>query len=320
MPCMQVFTCAELMTAAHALGGQVDFDAGMADATPVLAGWQQVHALDDGVSLYLSRSRDMVGGCSHNRLAPGITAGFLVDGEADVAIGTHRLRLEGSHRRMPTMLVHLREEDSFQRHWQAGRQEGKVSLHLSGDWLQRQLQADSRGSARLARVCRGHADNHAWRPPAPLLQRAAQLLENKTGSLPLLRRLQQESFALELAADVLQTLASEGSEKPLGAHLQRCVTRLQQWLQSGEADTLSIAQMSRQLGTNAVDLQRGFQHCHGQSIANYQRELRLERARQALLRQRVPVDVAATIAGYAHTSSFSAAFKRQYGTSPSQLI
>ena len=188
---MQVFTCAELMTAANALGGQVDFDAGMADATPVLAGWQQVHALDDGVSLYLSRSRDMVGGCSHNRLAPGITAGFLVDGEADVAIGKHRLRLEGNHRRMPTMLVHLREEDSFQRHWQAGRQEGKVSLHLSGDWLQRQLQADSRGSARLARVCNGHADNHAWRPPAPLLQRATQLLENRTGSLPLLRRLQQ---------------------------------------------------------------------------------------------------------------------------------
>ncbi|MEA5668084.1 hypothetical protein VA603_11110, partial [Stenotrophomonas sp. MH1] len=70
---MQVFTCAELMTAAHALGGQVDFDAGMADATPVLAGWQQVHAVDDGVVLYLSRSRDMVGGSSHNRLAPGIT-------------------------------------------------------------------------------------------------------------------------------------------------------------------------------------------------------------------------------------------------------
>jgi AraC-like DNA-binding protein len=31
------------------------------------------------------------------------------------------------------------------------------------------------------------------------------------------------------------------------------------------------------------------------------------------------VDVAAAIAGYAHTSSFSAAFKRQYGVSPSQL-
>lgn len=316
---MQVFTCAELMTAAHALGGQVDFDAGMADATPVLAGWQQVHTVDDGVVLYLSRSRDMVGGCSHNRLAPGITAGFLVDGEADVAIGKHRLRLEGAHRRMPTMLVHLREEESFQRHWQAGRQEGKVSLHMSDDWLRRQLDGDATGSARLARVCRSHADNQSWRPGAPLLQRATHLMESAPESLPLVRRLQQESFALELAADVLQTLASDTDARPLGAHLQRCVARLHQWLESGEADALSIAQMARQLGTNAVDLQRGFQQLRGSSIVAYMRTLRLERARQALLRQRVPVDVAATIAGYAHTSSFSAAFKRQFGVSPSQL-
>ncbi len=316
---MQVFTCAELMTAAHALGGQVDFDAGMADATPVLAGWQQVHAVDDGVVLYLSRSRDMVGGSSHNRLAPGITAGFLVDGEADVAIGRHRLRLEGAQRRMPTMLVHLREEDSFRRHWQAGRQEGKVSLHLGDDWLRRQLDGDTTGSARLSRVCRSHADNHAWRPGAPLLQRATRLLQDAPQALPLVRRLQQESFALELAADVLQALSQEDEARPLSAHLQRCVSRLQQWLESGEADALSITQMARQLGTNAVDLQRGFQHCHGQSIAHHQRQLRLERARQALQRQRVPVDVAAAIAGYAHTSSFSAAFKRQYGVSPSQL-
>ncbi len=319
MPCMQVFTCAELMTAAHALGGQVDFDAGMADATPVLAGWQQVHTVDQGVVLYLSRSRDMVGGCSHNRLAAGITAGFLVDGEADVAIGRHRLRLEGAQRRMPTMLVHLREEDHFQRHWQAGRQEGKVSLHLGTEWLRRQLDGDAAGRARLARVCRSHADNQAWRPGAPLLQRATRLLQDAPHAMPLVRRLQQESFALELAADVLQVLAHEHQQRPLGAHLQRCVTRLRQWLESGEADTLSIAQMARQLGTNAVDLQRGFQQLYGSSIAAQLRTLRLERARQALLRQRVPVDVAATIAGYAHTSSFSAAFKRQFGIPPSRL-
>jgi AraC-like DNA-binding protein len=217
------------------------------------------------------------------------------------------------------MLVHLREEDSFRRHWQAGRQEGKVSLHLGDDWLRRQLDGDATGSARLSRVCRSHADNHAWRPGAPLLQRATRLLQDAPQALPLVRRLQQESFALELAADVLQALAQEDEARPLSAHLQRCVSRLQQWLESGEADALSITQMARQLGTNAVDLQRGFQQLHGSSIVAYLRTLRLERARQALLRQRVPVDVAATIAGYAHTSSFSAAFRRQFGLSPSQL-
>ncbi len=314
---MQVYTCAELMDAAHALGGQVDFASGLPDAMPVLAGWQQVQALDAGLVLYLSRSRDMVGGCSHNRLPAGLTASFLLQGEADVAIGDERLRLDSRHNRNPAMLIHLREDDQFLRHWQAGRQETKVSLHFSDDWLAQQL--DAVATPGITRLRRSHARNQRWQPSAALLRRAAGLFETDPSSPPLLRRLQQESFALELAAGVVQGLAAEQGERALGAHLQRCVERLQQWLHSGAADSLSINQMARQLGTNAVDLQRGFQQQHGSSIAAYLRTLRLERARQALLKQRVPVEVAADIAGYAHTSSFSAAFKRQYGTSPSQL-
>jgi AraC-like DNA-binding protein len=314
---MQVYTCAELMSTAHALGGQVDFDAGMADATPVLSGWQQVQALGDGLVLYLSQSRDMVGGSSHNRLCPGITAGFLVQGQADVAIGGTRLQLSADAAASPAMLVHLREEDHFLRHWQPGRQEAKVSLHLSDDWLRQQLDGDAAGTAALARVRCSHAANQPWLPPAPLRQRALQLFECGRQPLPLVGRLQQESFALELAADVLQALARPSCGPALSVRLQRCVSRLQQWLESGQADGLSINQMARQLGTNAVDLQRGFQHCHGLTIAGYLRQLRLQRAHRAL-QQRVPVEEAAAIAGYAHASSFSAAYKRQYGYPPSR--
>ncbi|HGM6052174.1 TPA: helix-turn-helix transcriptional regulator [Stenotrophomonas maltophilia] len=95
--------------------------------------------------------------------------------------------------------------------------------------------------------------------------------------------------------------------------------QLQQWLQSGEADGLTINQMARRLGTNAVDLQSTFQQLHGSSIAAWLRALRLQRAHDALLQRRVSVDVAASLAGYAHTSSFSAAFKRQFGRSPSRI-
>ena len=314
---MQVYTCAELMSAAHALGGQVDFDAGMADATPVLAGWQQVQTLDGGLVLYLSQSCDMVGGSSHNRLCPGITAGFLVQGQADVAIGGKRLQLEAGRGGSPAMLVHLRQEDHFLRHWQPGRQEAKVSLHLSDEWLRQQLDGDRAAGAALARVRCSHADNQPWMPPLPLRQRALRLFDRDGQPLSLVGRLQQESFALELAADVLQALVRPGSPARLSARLQRCVGRLQQWLESGHADGLSINQMARQLGTNAVDLQRGFQSCHGQSIAGYQRQWRLQRAHRAL-QQQVPVEEAAAIAGYAHASSFSAAYKRQYGHPPSR--
>ena len=314
---MQVYSCAELMSAAHALGGRVDFESGHADALPVLAGWQQVQSMESGLVLYLSRSQDMVGGRSHNRLPAGLTASFLLQGQAEVVIANQHLGMDSHRTGSPAMLIHLREEEAFQRHWQAGREETKVSLHLSQAWLSHQL--DGIASSRIHRLRLSHARNQAWQPPAPLLRRAMTLFATETTEPPLLASLQRESFALEVAASVVRSVIAEPEAPAPRAHLRRCVDQLQQWLQSGEADGLTIDQMARKLGTNAVDLQSAFQRLHGSSIAAWLRALRLQRAHDALMQRRVSVDVAATLAGYAHTSSFSAAFKRQFGTSPSRI-
>lgn len=314
---MQIYSCAELMSAAQALGGRVDFESGLPDTLPVLAGSQHVQAMNGGLVLYLSHSQDMVGGCSHNRLPSGLTASFLLHGQTELAIGNQQLHMDCRQRRNQAVMINLREEQIFQRYWQAGRQETKISLHLSDEWLSRQL--DGLASPAISRLLRSHGQHHAWQPSAQLLQRAAGLLETDSGEIPLLKHLKQESFGLELAASILQSIVSE-PDKPLpGAHLQRCVERLQQLLRSGEADDLSISQLARRLGTNAVDLQSAFQQVNGSSIGAWLRALRLQRAHQALLQRSVQVDVAASIAGYAHTSSFSAAFKRHYGVTPSRL-
>ena len=57
---------------------------------------------------------------------------------------------------------------------------------------------------------------------------------------------------------------------------------------------------------------------HGTTIAAYLRRQRLARAYQAMRQQGLSVEDAASLAGYEHLSSFSAAFKRQYGFPPSQ--
>lgn len=314
---MQVYSCAELMSAAHALGGRVDFESGLPDALPVLAGWQQVHAMDDGLVLYLSRSQDMVGGRSHNRLPAGLTASVLLKGQAEVVIANQHVDMDSGRTGNPAMLVHLREDEAFQRQWQAGREETKVSLHLSQQWLSCQL--DGIASPRIQRLRLSHARNQAWHPPAPLLRRAIALFATEAREPPLLTRLQRESFALDAAASIVRSIIAEPHPPAASAHLRRCVDRLQQWLHSGEADGLTINQMARTLGTNAVDLQSAFQQLHGNSIAAWLRALRLQRAHDALVQRRVSVDVASTLAGYAHTSSFSAAFKRQFGVSPSRI-
>lgn len=105
--------------------------------------------------------------------------------------------------------------------------------------------------------------------------------------------------------------------KRLGSHLERCLARLKEWLNSGEADALSIADMARQLGTNPVDLQNAFRSRNGITIAAYLRHQRLARAYQAMSQKGLSVEEATSLANYEHISSFSAAFKRHYGFPPS---
>ncbi|MFV0457019.1 MAG: helix-turn-helix domain-containing protein [Pseudomonas sp.] len=314
---MTVFTCGQLSDVAHTLGGNLNFAREMPGEQPVLDGEQRVQELSDGLVLYFSRSRDLVDASSHNRLAPGITAAFLLQGEAEVSLPRQNLQFDARHGSQRAMLVNLTDFDQFQRHWRSGRQETKICLSISPDWLQHFALGSQLRSDNLLRFSRSHWQSLPWQPSPEILQRARQVLERDPELPPLLQRLQRESFALDLASDILRGIDAPPAKR-LGEHLERCLQRLKDWLDSGEADQLSIAELARQLGTNPVDLQNAFRTRHGTTIAAYLRSQRLARAYQAIRQQDLSVDDAASLAGYEHISSFSAAFKRQYGFPPSQ--
>lgn len=314
---MTVFTCGQLSDVAHGLGGNLHFARELPGELPVLDGEQHVQTLHDGLVLYLSHSRDLVDASSHNRLAPGITAAFLLHGEAEVSLPRQRLHFDARHSGQRAMLLNLTDADQFQRHWLSGRQETKICLSLTPDWLQRFAFSSQLRSDNLQRLSRSHWQHLAWQPSAETFQRAQQLLAQDADQPPLLQRLQRESFALDLASDILRSI-DQPAEKRLGSHLQRRLLRLKDWLDSGAANHLSIAQMAKQLGTNPVDLQNGFRARNGITIAAYLRRQRLEQAYQAIRQQGLSIDDAANLAGYQHISSFSSAFKRQYGFPPSQ--
>ena len=81
---MTILTCGQLSDVAHTLGGNLYFQRELPGEQPVLDGEQQVQVLSEGLVLYFSHSRDLVDASSDNRLTPGITAAFLLQGEAEV--------------------------------------------------------------------------------------------------------------------------------------------------------------------------------------------------------------------------------------------
>lgn len=315
---MQVSTYGQLSASAHNLGGALQFDRDLPGDLPVLVGTQSVLALDSGLVLYLSKSADLVDARSQNLLQPGIMAAFLLEGQADVSLGHERVYCDAGRDSQRAILVNLTDQDQFQRHWQAGRRETKLCLSFSPAWFEQCAAADSLCSARLLQFRRSHWQSLPWQPSADIVQRAYRLVDQHDGHTPLIRRLQYESFALDLATEILLGIDARDRAPRAGGRLACCVERLKDWLDSGTADHLGISQMARELGTNAVDLQNGFRERHGTTIAAYLRRNRLERARMAICQQGVSVDEAAVLAGYEYVSSFSSAFKREYGFSPSR--
>lgn len=63
-------------------------------------------------------------------------------------------------------------------------------------------------------------------------------------------------------------------------------------------------------------MQSAFKTVYGRTVADFCRELRLLRARDAMERDGISVAEAAYDAGYSNPANFSTAFKRMFGLSP----
>ncbi|MCU1719166.1 helix-turn-helix transcriptional regulator [Pseudomonas sp. 5P_3.1_Bac2] len=315
---MQAFTSGQLRAAASALGGEVRFAQPVADEHSVLLGTQQVQVLQSGLVLYLSQSQDLLDNHSQNLLLPGITASFLLHGQTELNLGQQRWQLDARKPQQRAMLLNLTDGAVFSRCWQRGREERKVSLSFSREWLAQFIHSSPQCASRFAQFSLAHLDHLPWQPSPVIVQRAQALLSQAQGN-GLIQQMQRESFALDLASEILQSVEQPSGGKRLSQHLQQCLVRLKDWLDSGEANQLSIAEMAKRLGSNPVDLQNAFRQRHGSTIAAYLRQVRLQQAYQALRQQHMSVEDAASLAGYEHVSSFSSAFKRQFGYPPSQI-
>jgi AraC-like DNA-binding protein len=80
-----------------------------------------------------------------------------------------------------------------------------------------------------------------------------------------------------------------------------------------------LSALARQVGVNRNKLAFGFKRLFGVTVGEFDRVLRLERARSLLQGDQLPIRCIANLAGYADPGSFSKAFKLEFGVLPSEL-
>lgn len=320
-PPEMIITCAQMESRRTALGSAPRFDRYLPPKYPVLRGSMSSTALPGGLLLHQTHAQDLLDADSSNLLAPGIKATFLLQGSTELSYGGPFHHLRGNPQHQGTtqgVIVALAETARFQRHWCCGRTEIKVCLTLTPDWIARLADEQSRSWQGLCHFSRQHLAQQAWLPSRHASQLARRLFQ-QPGDDSLVKRLEQESICNEITLEIINALTDTPRTTGLHkAHIHKRMQQLLDFLDSGEADGLSLNAIARHLASNAVDLQRYFKEWRGTTIMAYLRQRHLNTARQAL-QQGHSVEQAAQLAGYGNTGSFATAFKRQFGLTPSQV-
>ena len=250
---------------------------------------------------------------------PSIRILLQLEGDPQLQVGQTRLPLDAGQgadalAKGAVVLVGGAQQLSLDGRAPAGSHQRRVSITLYPAWF------DTVGIPRavFAQALR----LHPWTPSARALEIAAQLSEAPPAETGL-ARLHQDSRTLELVLEALaQALgahAEHADDSPRPSTHPASVRRLQTLLDSGAADGLDMARIARHIGAEPNTLSRQFHAAHGQSVFDYLRERRLERAAGALRCQGVSLERAAQIAGFGTPASFSTAFQRQFGVAPSQF-
>jgi len=85
------------------------------------------------------------------------------------------------------------------------------------------------------------------------------------------------------------------------------------------SDPLTVAGVARTIGTSSRQLQRVFEEVGGRSFRSHLAAVRMDRARELLLRENTTVRSIAARVGYSQPAQFAKAFRRHHGVSPSEL-
>lgn len=272
--------------------------------------------LRTGLSLHCTQIDILQAIHTRSSAEPGLRLILMLEGKLEAHVGRQRLSLDAS-RQPQGVLLSIAETEQLQRDIPQPMQQRQVVIAVNQQWFEEGGFSNLGDASTTLDLCRQHLAVRPLQVTTALGRLAGQLL-HPAQRPPHLQRLFQECHSVELLMEALGQLQRSNGNPGLKPAERRRAERLRQLLDSGSADSWSLADMAREMGSNPTTLQRQFRTLHGCSIFDYLRQQRLARAHQLLL-QGASVTEAALQASYGSPANFATAFRRQYGVCPRSL-
>ena len=131
------------------------------------------------------------------------------------------------------------------------------------------------------------------------------------------RQFYLEAKVLELLALHFDQMLAPANIRPVAASDIDRIYQAREILTQEMTCPPSLADLARQVQLNERKLKEGFRQVFGTTVFGYLQKYRMQQARQLLIAGGTTVQETASYVGYASRSSFVAAFKKQFGITPS---
>lgn len=197
----------------------------------------------------------------------------------------------------------------------------KVSITSPLEWMDHLEVATASRSPELVNFMAGHLNHLLWDPGPEVVAIAEQIAAPPSWLGTEMLELYRSARGLDMMLSACRRLGG-GARDPLGSPSSPTgaqMSRVRDFILDRLHQDLQITEIARETGTSVRSLQRKFRDCYGESVFDFVRGARLERAREALVRDQVSVAEAARLAGYASAEAFSTAFRNRFGDAPRQL-
>ncbi|SEG36128.1 helix-turn-helix transcriptional regulator [Bosea lathyri] len=315
---------ADLKILANGIGGEFRISDNRKLTHDQLHRGRLAHAeLAPGLSVHTVDVLDLADFSADIAMPPSISFSFVLGGEVSMLVGDDEkvsIGPDANNGQPQGAFLALQRPEHFKRFARQGCHLRAAIVVLTAEWLTRYAEDGLGASAAYARLSQQPVSHGAWSLTARQIALAEQILRPPQFE-PLLHTLFLTSRAIEASAEALRSIAGI---KPNEAYSLRRrdldrLEALKHFIESDEAVGVPIDEIASRFGVSIRSLQRDFRLAFGTTIYSYVKDLRLNRARDALQYHGVTIAEAAHIAGYASAANFSTAFRKVFGVAPGRL-
>ncbi|MEP3428341.1 MAG: AraC family transcriptional regulator [Roseibium sp.] len=283
--------------------------------------------IEDGLSVHFSNAEDLHDLKIETDCGPRLSVSVFLEGSVEAFVGAFKVPMpnfdqgQGTWKPVATVFSQNRVE-KFIRLANRGVRLKKVTISISFDWLFQHIEPTEADYLLYKRLADDHLAHVSWSPGAHTIALAEQIIATPQKS-PFQNRLYIASRAYGILEEAFQQFSGGNSVtaiRALDGNDQQKLQEIEVYLRGQIGRLASADELARNIGVSVTSLQRFLVRTYGLSASRFIRKFMLERGREALERDGLPIAEAAHISGYSSPANFSTAFKREFGLSPKQVI